>query len=486
LQFNSYIFILAFLPFTLIAYYQLNKRGWTLGAKVLLLVMSLVFCSYFNYKYLYIIGASILINYAFSRLLLDPERSDSQKKWLLFSAIALNLLILFYFKYFNFFIENMNLAFHASFELKHIILPLGISFLTFQQIAYAVDSYRGETASYSFLDYAVFVVFFPRLIAGPIVFHNEIIPQLNEKKNHSINYENFSYGIMMFAIGLAKKIFIADLFAKAVTWGYGSVDTLSALDAIIVMLSYTFQIYFDFSSYTDMAIGIGLMFNIKLPINFNSPYKALSIQDFWKRWHITLTRFLTKYIYFPLGGNRKGRVRTYVNIMIVFLLSGLWHGANWTFVLWGFLHGLGMVLTRRFKTQWDRMHIALQWFLTFLFVNIAWVFFRADSITQAFALIRRMVDFQSAAVTPGLLECFELPVITGLESLLHISKSTSLVSGIDMVLFMVFTFVIILLFKNLSEIKFKPTVTNALFTVILLVGSILCMSSISTFIYQAF
>ena len=481
MQFNSYIFILAFLPFTLIAYYQLNKYGWNLLAKALLLVMSLVFYSYFNYKYLYIICASILLNYAFSRLLLDPKRSDPQKKWLLFVAVSLNLLILFYFKYFNFFIENVNLVFQASFELKNIILPLGISFLTFQQIAYAVDSYRGETVGYRFLDYAVFAAFFPRLIAGPIVLHNEIIPQLNEPKNHRINYENFSYGILMFAVGLAKKIFIADVFARAVAWGYGSIGALTSLDAVIVMLSYTFQIYFDFSSYTDMALGIGLMFNIKLPINFNSPYKAVSIQDFWKRWHITLTRFLTKYVYLPLGGNRSGRIRTYVNIMIVFLVSGLWHGANWTFVLWGFLHGLASVLTRRFKIQWNKMHTVLQWFLTFLFVNIAWIFFRADSITQGLALIKRMVQVQAPTVSPGLLESFELPVITGLENLLQVS-----INSLDMLLFLAFAFVIILVFKNLHEIKFKPTVTNAVFTVILLVCAIFSLSSISSFIYQKF
>lgn len=481
MQFNSYIFILAFLPFTLIVYYLLNRFGYNLLAKITLLIMSLVFCAYLNYKYLYIICASILLNYAFSRLLLDPKRTTPQKKWILVLAISLNLLILFYFKYFNFFIENMNLLFQASFELKHIILPLGISFLTFQQIAYVVDSYRGETAGYRLLDYAVFVAFFPRLTAGPIVFHSEIIPQLNEKKNHSINYENFSYGILMFAVGLAKKIFIADVLARAVTWGYGGVDAMTSLDALIVSLCYTLQIYFDFSSYTDMAIGIGLMFNIKLPTNFNSPYKALSIQDFWKRWHITLTRFLTKYIYLPLGGNRKGRVRTYVNIMIVFLLSGLWHGAAWTFVLWGFMHGLASVLTRRFKAQWNKMHLVLQWFITFMFVNIAWVFFRADSITQGFAIVKRMAEFQAPRISDGLLACFELPVITGLESLLHIS-----VSGLGMVLFLAFAFALILLFKNLNEIKFKPTVINAVFTIVLLVGSILSMSAISAFIYQAF
>ena len=486
LQFNSYIFILAFLPFTLIAYYQLHKLGWNLLAKALLLVMSLVFYSYFNFRYLYIICASILLNYFFSKQLLASGRTVPQKKWLLFIVIGLNLLILFYFKYFNFFIENMNLLLQASFELKNIILPLGISFLTFQQIAYAVDSYRGETADYSFLDYAVFVAFFPRLIAGPIVLHNEFMPQLNEKKNHSINYENFSYGIMMFAIGLAKKIFIADVFAKAVTWGYASVGSLTSLDAFIVMLSYTFQIYFDFSSYTDMAIGIGLMFNIKLPINFNSPYKALSIQDFWKRWHITLTRFLTKYIYIPLGGNRKGSFRTYANIMIVFLISGFWHGANWTFVLWGFLHGLASVLTRRFTTQWNKMHKILQWFLTFVFVNIAWVFFRADSITQGFTIIKRIAEFQTLAVSQTLLECFKVPVIIRLESLLHVVNSNAWVNGLDMMLFLAFTFVIILLFKNLHEMEFKPTMVNAVFTVILLLCSILSMSSISAFIYQGF
>jgi len=481
-QFNSYIFILAFLPFTLIAYYQLNRRGWNVGAKILLLLLSLVFCGYFNYKYLYIIGASILINYAFSRLLADPRRSVAAKKWLLFTVISLNLLILFYFKYFNFFTENVNLLFQTSFALKNLILPLGISFLTFQQIAYAVDSYRGETAGYCFLDYAVFAAFFPRLIAGPIVLHGEIIPQLNESRNHRINYENFSYGLLMFAVGLAKKVFIADFFAGAVSWGYASVGQLTSLDAFIVMLSYTFQIYFDFSSYTDMALGVGLMFNIKLPTNFNSPYKAVSIQDFWKRWHITLTRFLTRYVYIPLGGNQKGRLRTYVNIMIVFLVSGLWHGANWTFVLWGFLHGLVSVLHRRFQTGWGRIPTVLQWAATFLFVNIAWIFFRADSIKQGWAIINRMVEWQAPAVSSGLLASFELPVITGLESLLKIPMPSSL----DMLLFLAFTFVITLLFKNLQELEFKPTSTNAVWTVILLVSGIFSMSAISAFIYQKF
>nr|WP_242848918.1 MBOAT family O-acyltransferase [Syntrophomonas palmitatica] len=374
----------------------------------------------------------------------------------------------------------------SSLAMKNIILPLGISFLTFQQIAYAVDSYRGETEGYSFLDYAVFAAFFPRLIAGPIVLHHEIIPQLNERKNHSINYDNFAYGILMFTIGLAKKIFIADVFAQAVTWGYGSVSTLTSLDAFIVMLSYTLQIYFDFSSYTDMAIGIGLMFNIKLPINFNSPYKARSIQDFWKRWHITLTRFLTKYVYIPLGGNRQGPFRTYANIMIVFLISGLWHGANWTFVLWGFLHGLASVLHRRFAPAWNKLHTVLQWFITFLFVNLAWVFFRADTITQGFVLIKKMAELKSLAVSHSLLKCFELPVITWLKRLFYSAPSGSWAIGLDMLLFLAFTFIILLLFKNLHEIEFKPTLLNGMLTAVLLVCSILSMSSITSFIYQAF
>lgn len=232
----------------------------------------------------------------------------------------------------DFFIENINSIFNASFELKNLLLPLGISFFTFQQLSFVIDNYKENIKEYSFRQYALFVVFFPQLIAGPIVLNNETIPQFEDKDKKKLSYENFAKGLMAFAFGLAKKVLIADSLENIVNYGFYNISGLGATNAIFVMLSYTMQIYFDFSGYCDMATGIAKMFNIDLPINFNSTYKSLSVTEFWKRWHITLSKFLRTYIYFPLGGNRKGTIRTYINLFIVFLVSGLWHGANYTFI----------------------------------------------------------------------------------------------------------------------------------------------------------
>lgn len=238
----------------------------------------------------------------------------------------------------NFFLEKVNSLFHMDFKIMQIVLPLGISFYTFQQISFLIDTYK-ENITYKFIDYAEFVCFFPQLVAGPIVSH-DMIAQFKDKERKRINFDNISRGLFLFSTGVLKKIIIADTFAKAVDWGFSNVGTMSSLDAIIVMIAYTFQIYFDFSGYSDMAVGLAAMFNINIPCNFDAPYQADSIIDFWKRWHITLTQFLRKYIYYPLGGSKKGRERTYFNIFIVFFISGIWHGANWTFIVWRIIHGM--------------------------------------------------------------------------------------------------------------------------------------------------
>ena len=333
--FNSYIFVFLFLPLTLFGYYMFNRFRQYKLANLFLIGMSFWFYGYFNQSYLLIICGSIAGNFLISKILEWFSQKQNTRKIVLIIGICANAVVIFYFKYYDFFLENVNSIFRKSFELKNIVLPLGISFFTFQQISYLVDSYRGETKDYAFDEYALFVSFFPQLIAGPIVLHGEVIPQFRNRKNRRIIPENFSKGMYIFALGLFKKVIIADTFGKAVTYGYGTIETLSSLEALIVSLSYTFQLYFDFSGYCDMAIGIGNMFNIELPQNFNSPYKSVSITDFWSRWHMSLTRFLRTYIYIPLGGNRKGKVRTYINIMLVYLVSGLWHGANWTYLLWG-------------------------------------------------------------------------------------------------------------------------------------------------------
>jgi len=392
LLFNSYEFIFFFLPFTFFIYFYLNKKHLTEASKAFLVFASLLFYAWWNTAYLPLILVSMLFNYTLGRELASHRKNKRgyAAKKLLTIGIIFNLGLLGYYKYMDFFILNINRAFHADIALWHLALPLAISFYTFQQIAYLVDSYREETKEYDFLNYAVFVTFFPQLIAGPIVHHAEMMPQFALLKNKVKNYYNIALGLFIFSLGLFKKVMIADMFAVWATQGFDVATSLNMLEAWATSLSYTFQLYFDFSGYTDMAIGIALLFNIKIPMNFFSPYKATSIQDFWRRWHITLSRFLKDYIYIPLGGNRKGEVRTYTNLFTTFLLGGIWHGAGWTFVFWGVLHGLALVLHRIWKKLGFTMPVILAWFITFNFINIAWVFFRALNFDAAIKVLKGM------------------------------------------------------------------------------------------------
>lgn len=389
--FNSYEFIFAFLPITFFVYFYLNKKRLTEASKAFLVLASLFFYSWWNIAYLPIILVSMLFNYVVGvSLSKDNEHTKVSKKTLLTVGIVANVALLGYFKYADFLIENVNIATDGHIPLLHSALPLAISFFTFQQIAYLVDSYRGETKEYDFLNYANFVTFFPQLIAGPILHHTEMMPQFAKSKNKVKNYRNIAVGLFIFSIGLFKKVVIADTFAVWATNGFDVAEKLNFIEAWVTSLSYTFQLYFDFSGYTDMAIGAALLFNIKLPINFNSPYKATSIQDFWRRWHITLSRFLRDYVYIPLGGNRKGHFRTYGNLMATFIIGGIWHGAGWTFVFWGFLHGMALVIQRAWNQLGFKMNTVLAWFITFNFVNVAWVFFRAKEWDDAIKVLKGM------------------------------------------------------------------------------------------------
>ncbi|MDN5089969.1 MBOAT family O-acyltransferase, partial [Aliarcobacter butzleri] len=309
-----------------------------------------------------------------------------------------NLGLLGYFKYTDFFLDNFNGIFGTNIPLPHIILPLGISFFTFTQIAFLVDAYKQEAKEYSLINYMLFVTYFPHLLAGPILHHKEMMPQFASKYNWVKNYRNIALGLFIFSIGLFKKVVIADTFAIWANAGFDTATTLNLIEAWATSLSYTFQLYFDFSGYTDMAIGISLMFNIKLPINFNSPYKALSIQDFWRRWHMTLSRFLRDYLYIPLGGNRKGNIRTYVNLITTFLLGGLWHGAGWTFIIWGLLHGIALAIHRLWQSLGFRMNKILAWFITFNFINITWIFFRAKDFESAMKVLGSMFSFDNVVL----------------------------------------------------------------------------------------
>ena len=486
--FNSYVFILAFLPVTVCIYFLLNHFHWNKASQVFLIGMSLLFYGYFNPMYLWIICSSIIVNYGISQLLNMSNQERIPRKPVMVIGILFNVGLIFYFKYFDFFIANVNAAFQQSFELQNIVLPLGISFFTFQQISYMVDSYRGETKDYGFVEYALFVSFFPQLVAGPIVLHNEMIPQFKNEENRRMNADHFARGLWMFAIGLFKKVLVADTFGKAVTWGFGNIVGLTSFDALIVMLAYTIQIYFDFSGYCDMASGIAWMFNIKLPMNFNSPYKATSIVEFWQRWHITLTRFLRQYIYFPLGGNRRGNLRTYVNIIIVFLVSGIWHGANWTFIVWGLLHGVANALTRRFQKGWNRLHTVMQWLLTFGFVSMTWMIFRADNLQQGCQFLSKLVLVRNTSITPALMQQFVLPECTWLENTIGAVHTliANYMPGFWMWGLLVLALMVILNFQNIQEKVFRPTWKSMLLTSIMLVWSIFSLSGVSTFLYFNF
>ena len=479
--FNSYIFIFLFLPLCLAGYFLCNRRELYRIGLLFLAGMSLAFYAYNHVQYVFILVGSILGNWLLAQLIL--RKRDKNGKLLLGMGVGLNVLVLFCFKYLNFTFFNLNRWMGTSFVIEEIILPLGISFYTFQQISYLVDTYRGETKDYTFLEYATFVSFFPQLVAGPIVLHQEIIPQFREKEKKIFNFDNFAAGLYIFATGLFKKVILADTFGTAVTWGFERPDELSALEIMIVMLSYTFQIYFDFSGYSDMAIGIAKMFNIEIPHNFNSPYKANSIIGFWDRWHMTLTRFLRQYIYFPLGGSRKGKIRTYVNVMIVFLVSGIWHGASWTFILWGMLHGIANVLNRIFKKSWERLHIAFQWLCTFIFINVTWLLFRAESVSQAFDLFKRLIRLDKFDVSRELMWCFDLQEFNYIKG---IGVITYNVSGFWMWFFMAIGLFACMNMTDVAEKEFRPTVRKILKTVVMLFWSIISLSGISTFLYFNF
>lgn len=364
-------------------------------AKEWLVIVSLYFYSYFHLSYLYLILSSIIVNYFIGNKLNHKSLTGKERKIWMIIGVAFNLGLLGYFKYYDFFVENINIVLKTNFTLLHILLPLGISFFTFQQLSFIIDSYNEESMKYDFLSYCLFVTFFPQLIAGPIVLPNEMLPQFEDKRNKLINYENMNRGLYMFSIGLAKKVIIADTIANFANAGFDQMETLNIIEAWMTSISYTLQLYFDFSGYCDMAMGIALMFNIVLPLNFNSPYKSTNIQEFWKRWHMTLGRFMTNYLYIPLGGNRVGERKTLRNLFIVFMASGIWHGAGWNFVIWGCLHGICILIHRVWKNSGRKMNKLLGWFITINLVNIFWVFFRAETLNGALKVLKGMFNYKS-------------------------------------------------------------------------------------------
>ena len=390
--FSSYIFLFAFLPLVLGGYYLLSHVKNPIWQRLFLIGASLYFYGYFNPSYLTIIAVSILSNYILAYGMIRSKGAPGTAFFWL--GVLFNVGLLGYFKYRDFFVENINALFHTSLILKHIALPLGISFFTFQQLSFLVSIRKGEEVLERFDDYCIFVLFFPQLGAGPIVLYSEMIPQFKDPRRRYFQWDNAAQGAYIFTVGLFKKAVIADTLALFADTGFGA-SSLGFCAAWATALSYTFQVYFDFSGYSDMAVGLGKLFNIDIPFNFRSPYQSESIGVFWRRWHITLGRALQSYIYFPLGGSREGAWKTYRNLLITFLVSGLWHGAAWTFVLWGLLHGLFNALERGFSKPLSKVPHALRVLGTFLIVNALWVLFRAESFRNAAMVYRGMVDFSN-------------------------------------------------------------------------------------------
>lgn len=409
--FNSPTYIFLFLPIVVVVYFLLNRKRLVVAGKAWLVLASLFFYGYWEPRYLLLIIASVLFNFSIGTALnrTEPDvrsghHATLRRKTLLTIGVTGNLGLLGYFKYADFFIENVNLGLGAGFPMLELVLPLAISFFTFQQIAYLADSYQANTHEYDFLNYCLFVTFFPQLIAGPIVHHREMMPQFMKLRNKIPHWHNAAMGVFVFSIGLFKKVVVADSFAVWATSGFDGDRVLGFLEAWGTSLSYTFQLYYDFSAYSDMAVGAALLFNIRLPINFNSPYKARNIGDFWRRWHITLSNWLRDYVYIPLGGNRAGAKRAYVNLLITFLLGGLWHGAGWTFIVWGTLHGVAVAAHRLWRLAGMRLPALLAWFLTFMFLNVTWVFFRANTFADALRVLRGMAGLDSTSLSSQLAE----------------------------------------------------------------------------------
>lgn len=481
--FNSYVYILLFLPTVFAVYFFLNRRKLVVAGKIWLVAASLFFYAYWTPEYSLLIILSVLVNYGFGTVLQNPAVDGKTRKLAVVLGVGANLAALGWFKYADFVVENVNLLAGSAIPQPNVVLPLAISFFTFQQVAYLVDCHRGIAKEKRFLDYSLFVTFFPQLIAGPIVHHVEMMPQFSKLRAKFLDWNNVSAGLNLFILGLFKKVVIADRLSPWVAYGFDNPTELNLIASWAASLAYTFQIYFDFSGYTDMAMGTALMLNIKLPQNFNSPYKALDIQDFWSRWHMTLSRFLRDYLYIPLGGNRFGLANTCRNLFITFLLGGIWHGAGWTFAAWGVLHGLATVAHRLWTAAKLRMPKYVAWPLTFLFVNVAWVFFRAHTFTDAVRLLKGMAGLNGVVLPKFMKAHFLLEAGLTFASPFQGFHLRDLVGP-----FLVMCFAVSLFGRNSNSItmRFTPSRIRLAWAAALAVASIIYVGSPSEFIYFQF
>ncbi len=408
--FNSYEFLFIFLPLTVVAFFCTQQLAGMRAGKVILVIASLVFYSLNRLDHLAILLVSIAVNFLLAQYILKQPKERTKRKWSLTAVgVFFNLALLGWFKYFNFVAHDV-IGGEMTAGWPQVALPIAISFFTFQQIAFLVDARNCDVREIDLLDYALFVTFFPQLIAGPIVHHNEMMPQF--ARTNDIDWTDIAVGLTLLSLGLFKKVVLADSVAVYASPVFGVADSgyiVSSIEAWLAALAYTLQLYFDFSGYSDMAIGLARMFGIKLPTNFYSPYKSTSIIGFWRRWHMTLSRFLRDYLYIPLGGSRVGEARRYLNLFITMVLGGIWHGAGWTFLVWGALHGFYLVcnhlwLSLKKRGSLARLPKGPRWFkvaLTLFVVVLAWVYFRATTISGGTAMITAMLGLDGSFTMPA-------------------------------------------------------------------------------------
>ena len=514
MSFNSLYFILIFLPAVLLLYY-LAAAERAEAADWILVGASAVFYGFANAWYPLLLGILLAVNWGITlrirkrRAAPVGQEYPAARRWMVFGVIF-NVAVLAVFKYANFFIENLNALLQSDWPLVNLILPLGISFIIFGQISWIVDAYRGSTEDVCLREYVLFSSFFPKLSQGPITLARDFIPQLRKEGRQRFSYEGMMIGIQMFVLGLGKKILIADVLGTAVDWYFDTITFRTNLDSLIVVLTYTLQIYFDFSGYSDMALGVSKMLGFDLPANFDSPYKACTVTEFWKRWHISLTTFLREYIYFPLGGSRKGAARTYRNVMIVYLISGFWHGASWTYVLWGIVHGaaqcaeraLGQFYGSVLKPAAERLTPAgseagtgrfcrrvwkcVRWGITFAFVNLAWMLFRCGDLATWKRFWWHLTVDRVGTISPDLAENYRISGLRLVCSLLHLPTGDAFVNLLSMGILLAAGVLMCLLLPNNQRRRYRSSVLSLLVTAGLLAVCLLSMSSVSSFVYNDF
>ncbi len=517
--FNSYGFIFGFLPLVLFGFFYLGRFSPAMSS-LWLASASVFFYGWWDIRYVALLLASVVFNFAAGYLIVQQRARQATEppKALLAGAIVLNLMVLGYFKYAHFFAQTIGQIAGVSLHVGDVLLPLGISFFTFTQIAFLVDTYQGKVKELHFIHYALFVTYFPHLIAGPVLHHRDMMPQFAKRHVGQIHWGNMAVGMSIFVLGLAKKVLIADALADYASPVFTAAATGEApklFAAWVGALSYTLQLYFDFSAYSDMAVGLSLLLNVRLPMNFNSPYKATSIIDFWRRWHMTLSRFLRDYLYIPLGGSRHGNLRRYINLMLTMLLGGLWHGAGWTFVIWGGLHGGYLMINHAWRGIKHRMGLKVggklatlgAGALTFLAVTVGWVFFRADRFATAISLLRGMAGMNGVSF-PAFLKGIVAPFCA------QQGWAVSFEMGTDALRASVLLMACLLLVwlapnlwqifhgyhptcEDLSDppmaamriakrLQWQPTRSYALFCALLFITSVLSLTRVSEFLYFQF